>query len=159
MYKNYSRMISHKVQHSIQRFTSKSSIKPFQSIFSMLRRVLHFFSRHFENTNENKFFPNTWFWSTYKNCTTFDKNRPIRVVKRFEKITFLEKLPQKLVEIFFLIANFFGKINFLCSLSNKIGKSILKNSWVQIFVRFPLASLAFLAIDEIWSCENLQFGR
>ena len=55
-----------------------------------------------------------------------------------KKITFLEKLPQKLVEIFFLIAKFFGKINFLCSLSNEIGKSILENSRVRIFVRFPL---------------------
>ena len=138
MYKNYSRMFFHKVQHSIQRLTSNNNIKPFQSIFSMLRKVLHFSSRHFENTNENKFFPNTWFWSTYKNCTTFDENRPIRVVKRFEKITFLEKQPQKLVKIFFLIAKFLGKINFLCSLSNKIGKSILKNSRVWIFVRVPL---------------------
>ena len=137
MYKNYSRMIFHKVQHSIQRFTSKNNVKPFQSIFSMLRKVLHFSSRHFENTNENKFFPYTWFWSTYKNCTTFDENRPIRVIKRFEKITFLENLPQKLIEIFFLITKLFGKINFLCSLSNKIGKSILENSRVRIFVRFP----------------------
>ena len=138
MYKNYSRMIFHKVEHSIQRFTSKNNIKPFQSIFSMLRKVLHFSRRHFENTNENKFFPNPWFWSTYKNCTNFDENRPIRVVKRFEKITFLEKLPQKFVEIFLLIAKFFEKINFLCSLSNKIGRSILENSRVRIFVRFPL---------------------
>ena len=69
---------------------------------------------------------------------TFDENRPIQVVKRFEKITFLEKIPQKLVEIFFLIATFFGKINFVSSLSNKIGKSILENSRVRIFVRFPL---------------------
>ena len=138
LYKNYSRIIFHKVQHSIQRFTLRNNIKPFQSIFSLLRKVLHFSSRHFENTNENKFFPNTWFWSTYKNCTTFGKNRLIRVVKRFEKITYLEKLPQKLVEIFFSIAKFFGKINFLCSLSNKIGKSILENSRVRIFVRFPL---------------------
>ena len=43
-----------------------------------------------------------------------------------------------MLEIFFLIAKFFGKINFLCSLSNKIGKSILENSRVRIFVRFPL---------------------
>ena len=35
-------MIFHKVQHSIQRFTSKNNIEPFQSIFSMLRKVLHF---------------------------------------------------------------------------------------------------------------------
>ena len=56
----------------IQRFASQNYIKTFQSIFSMLRKVLHFSSRHFENTNENKFFPNTWFWSTYKNCSTFD---------------------------------------------------------------------------------------
>ena len=151
LHKNYSRMILYKVQHSIQRFTSKNNIKLFQSIFSMLRKVLHLSSRHFENTNENKFFPNTWFWSTYKSCTTFDENRPIQVVKRFEKITFLEKLPEKSVEIFFLIAKFFGKINFSCCLSNKIRKSILENSRVRIFVRFPFP-VALLAIDEIWSC-------
>ena len=74
------------------------------------------------------------------------------MVNRFEKITFLEKLPQKLVEIFFLIAKFFGKINFLCSLSNKIGKSILENSRVRIFVRFPLP-------QRFWQSMKYDHGK